>query len=207
MVIRLLFWILAGYLSGSVLYAWLLPLKLLGIDITEDTEDGNPGVWNCVQKAGWQIGLAALLCDLMKGLLPVALAARAMGTADWTFALVMAAPVAGHAFSVFRHGRGGKSITTSFGVMLGLLPAWEPFVLLALCYVFFSAVVQLEPHRFRSIVTYSFFGLGALLHLEQTGQALGCVLISGIVIWRHWSAPADPEQRPSAVLFPWRRRH
>ena len=63
-----------GYLSGSVLYAYYLPLWLCGIDITADAADGNPGVFNCVKQAGKAIGLTALVCDLLKGALPVLLA-------------------------------------------------------------------------------------------------------------------------------------
>lgn len=35
-------YILAGYLSGSVLYSYLLPKYLKKIDVTEKSEDGNP---------------------------------------------------------------------------------------------------------------------------------------------------------------------
>ncbi len=38
--------ILLGYLSGSVLWAYHLPMWMRGIDVTADTPDGNPGVFN-----------------------------------------------------------------------------------------------------------------------------------------------------------------
>lgn len=192
-----LFYLALGYLSGSVLYSYYLPLWLKGIDVTEGTPDGNPGAFNCIRRAGRSLGLAALACDLLKGALPVFLAARALGAADWRFALVMAAPVAGHARPLFRRFQGGKAIAVSFGVTLGLWPAWRPFAILAACYLFFSLVVRLEPHRFRSIVTYLCFGAASLVWLGSSPIGLGCLLTAVIVIARHWKSQEEAE-RPTA---------
>lgn len=196
-------YVILGYLSGSVLYAYYLPLWLKKLDVTRDAADGNPGVFNCVRNAGWGIGLLALACELLKGALPVWLAVRRLGMEGWGLALVLAAPAAGHAWPLLRGFRGGKSIAVSFGVMLGLLPVWEPVVILGGCYLFFSLVVRLEPHRFRSIAAYLLSALGTLLRLGLTPAALGCGLVSGIVIGKHLAAPA--EERPT-VRFALRRQ-
>ena len=188
---------LLGYLQGSVLFAYYLPLWWKKIDITEDTPDGNPGAFNCIARAGKPLGLFALACDVLKGLLPVLWAASALDIKRWEFALVMAAPVAGHAFSLFRRLRGGKAIAVMFGVMLGLLPVWQPFALLAACYLFFSMIVQITPNRCRSIVTFVCFGLGVLVLVRGSAIPLGCVLSAGIVIYRHWTAE-DQEEKPTA---------
>lgn len=189
------FYLALGYLSGSVLYAYYLPLWLKGMDVTEDTPDGNPGVFNCVAKAGWSVGMAALACDLLKGAIPVFLAVRALGLTRWTLALAIAAPAAGHAWPVFRHFKGGKSITVSFGVMLGLWPVWQPFSLLAACYLLFSLVVRLEPHRFRSMITYTCFGGLTVLWLGVEPVSLGCVLTAVVILIRHCH-PEMGESRP-----------
>lgn len=193
---KYLLYIAAGYLSGSVLFSYYLPLWLRGIDVTRDTPDGNPGAFNCIANAGWPLGLLALACDLLKGALPVWLAARDLGRLDWGFALVMAAPVAGHAWPLFRRFKGGKAIAVSFGVALGLLPEWQPVVILAACYLFFSLVIRLEPHRFRSIVTYLCFGAVTQVWLGAAPMGLGCLLLAGIVIRRHWG-PEPEEERPT----------
>lgn len=194
-----LFYAVMGYLSGSVLFSYYLPLWFKGIDITRDTPDGNPGAFNCIAGAGWPLGLLALACDLLKGALPVYLAARGPGTAGWGLALVMSAPVLGHAHPLFRHFRGGKAIAVSFGVTLGLWPMWRPFAILAACYLVFSLPVRLEPHRFRSIVTYLCFGAVSLVWLGAGPVGLGCLLIAAIVIRRHW-APEPDEERPTVRL-------
>ncbi len=201
---RAALFILLGYLSGSVLYAYYLPLWLRGIDVTEGTGDKNPGVFNCFVRAGRPMGSLALACDLMKGFLPVAWAAAVLGTGRWSFALVMAAPVLGHARPVFRRFRGGKAIAVSFGVTLGLLPVWEPFALLAAFYLFFSLVVAVKPHRRRSIAAFLSFALWSAILLPRTAIALGCLLIAGVVVARHVRVPGA-EDRLELVWFPLHR--
>ena len=48
-----LFFILVGYLSGSILYAYLLPKYICHIDIMKDSDDHNPGTFNAFALAGW----------------------------------------------------------------------------------------------------------------------------------------------------------
>ena len=69
-----LLFVLFGYLSGSVLYCYYLPLWIKGLDITKDSSDKNPGAFNCISRAGAAIGIPALLFDLLKGTLPILLA-------------------------------------------------------------------------------------------------------------------------------------
>ena len=45
-------YIIGGYLSGSILYSYLLPKALKGIDITAESPDGNPGTANAFTCAG-----------------------------------------------------------------------------------------------------------------------------------------------------------
>lgn len=191
-----LVFVLLGYLSGSVLYAYYLPKWFKGVDITAGTPDGNPGVFNCVANAGWGFGILAAVCDIAKGTVPVLAAFRILGAEEWGFALVMAAPVAGHAWSLFRWKNGGKGIAVSFGVTLGLLPVWSPFALLAACYLLFSLVVEIQPHRFRSLAVYFCFMTGALLKMGLSPIGMGCILSAAIVMDRH-RLPEREEDKPT----------
>ena len=47
-----LFFIFLGYLSGSVLYAYLLPKYIKKIDVTKESADGNPG--SCQRHSTWR---------------------------------------------------------------------------------------------------------------------------------------------------------
>lgn len=94
-------YIIGGYLSGSILYSYLLPKALKGIDITAESPDGNPGTANAFTCAGIPIGILVLCMELLKGYLPVHLALREVNPARWSFALILAAPVFGHACPFF----------------------------------------------------------------------------------------------------------
>ena len=83
-------YIIGGYLSGSVLYSYLLPKALKGIDITAESPDGNPGTANAFTCAGIPIGILVLCMELLKGYLPVHLALREVNPARWSFALILA---------------------------------------------------------------------------------------------------------------------
>ena len=71
MITQYLFYILFGYLSGSVLYGYLLPKYIKKIDVTKESPDQNPGVANAFLCAGAPIGFCALMLELLKGYLPV----------------------------------------------------------------------------------------------------------------------------------------
>jgi acyl phosphate:glycerol-3-phosphate acyltransferase len=127
-----------GFFSGSLMFsAWLA--RLAGGDVRR-VGDGNPGPVSAFRAAGPLVGSLALLLDFLKGWLPVAVAYWLLGVRGWPLAAVIIAPVLGHAFSPFLRLRGGKAITTTFGVWSGVT-LWEaPCLLggvLALCKLVF----------------------------------------------------------------------
>lgn len=182
-----LFFIIIGYLSGSMMYAYLLPRLLLKRDITEDAPDHNPGVANAFMNAGIPVGILVLVCELAKGAIPVYCAARRVDTTDILFAVIMLAPVLGHAFPLYSgFKRGGKGIAVSFGVLIGLFPNLWPGLTLALLYIFFSLVIKVCPHFYRSIVTYVCFCAAILfVHSPDFSVVCGCFAISITVVARH----------------------
>ena len=136
MLTAYLFYSFFGYLSGSVLYSYLIPKYFCHVDVRTVNEDQNPGAFNAFSVAGPRIGLLCVLCDIGKGFLPVFLAAHssAVSMGSWIFALILLAPVAGHAWPFLQPAKGGKAISVSFGVLLGLLPDLRPALLLAAFY-------------------------------------------------------------------------
>lgn len=180
-----IWFLLGGYLSGSVLFAYGIPKIVRHIDICEVSEDGNPGTYNAFKYGGIFCGVCVLLAELLKGFLPVWLCARTVGRNSMLFALVMVAPVLGHACSVFHHGRGGKAIAVSFGVMLGLYPEVRPLAILIVCYLLFSLLLQIKDHAKRSIVTYVCFTVASILFVKVPSIRMGDALIAGTVIYKH----------------------
>ncbi|MCM1026591.1 MAG: glycerol-3-phosphate acyltransferase [Roseburia sp.] len=182
--------ILFGIICGSVLFGSLLPKMLKKIDVTELAEDHNPGTANAMKYAGLPIGLMCLAGDLLKGMLPIHLALRLGMETGSLFPLIMAAPVLGHAYSLFHGGKGGKAIAVSFGVLLGLLPVNAAlFRMLCVLYITTSTLVRINPHTRRTRITFLCFAAGAtaLYFLRRLPAELwlGGLLISGLVVHKN----------------------
>ena len=154
---------LLGFVLGSTLFAYWIPKLLKNIDICTLPDDHNPGVSNAFMYLGQK-------CLDINSLL---------------FVPVLVAPVFGHAFPFLQKQKGGKAITASFGVLLGLFPELHPAVYLAFFFIFFSVVVIINPHSLRSILTFGFFAFNVLLTIKTASIQIGCFIIAGIVIYRH----------------------
>jgi glycerol-3-phosphate acyltransferase PlsY len=104
---------------GSLPFSLWIGRWTTGQDIRQ-FGDGNPGATN-VLRAGSRGGfLLAMILDICKGALPVGIAYQQLDIQDWRIVPVALAPVAGHAFSPFLRGQGGKALATAFGVWIGL---------------------------------------------------------------------------------------
>ncbi len=178
---RTCFYLLAGYLSGSVLYAHIWGRLLCGRDVTAGTRDGNPGTANAFMEGGFWCGMLTLLCDLTKGFLPVWLFLRQADSADIALAFVLAAPVIGHILPLFHHFHGGKGIATSFGCLLGLYPAIACALILAGCFIAFSTILVISPHYYRTLAAYLAAAAITLLTVKILAVRLGMLLVSGAV--------------------------
>lgn len=201
---RTILYVMGGYLSGNVLYARVFA-KLFGKgDFLELSRDHNPGAANAFRYGGFWCGLLTLVCDLLKGFLPVFLYASCMRSEDiigLSFALVMAAPVVGHAFPVCFHFQGGKAIAVSFGCLLGLLPAWKPAALLAVFFIFFSLVLRITPHYHRTLITYLCAMVSMFFVTDQAAIEAGFLLISAVVILRMLRSKEEREQMEVQLLW------
>lgn len=186
-MIQYWFFIALGYLSGSLLFGYLLPKWLWHMDITGQSQDGNPGTANAFLCAGMPVGIAVLVLELGKAFLPVHWAGRILDITNPLFGLVIAAPVVGHAFPFWRLRGGGKAIAASFGALLGLLPEWRPLLLLAFFYLLFSLLIVIQPHFYRSVVTFALFSAGCVWLVKNPAFVFGCVVLSAVVIYKHFA--------------------
>lgn len=152
-------YVLLGYLSGSVLYAKVFTRIFQKEGAIEQSNDQNPGTANAFLFGGFWCGILTLAGDLLKGFLPVFLFVHGIMPRRpdaLLSALVIAAPVIGHAFPIFYEFKGGKGIAVTFGCLLGLCPFWKPVAVLALFFIFFSVVLRITPHFYRTLAAYVF---------------------------------------------------
>ena len=82
------FYVILGWISGSILFGRLVPMLMKGVDVEEASGDGNPGTFNAFACGGALCGVLVLICDLAKGALPVMLCSRRLGIDAWPFAPV-----------------------------------------------------------------------------------------------------------------------
>ena len=118
-----LFWVMAAYCVGAVPFG-LLIARLKGIDIRKEGS-GNIGATNVARVIGKGYGALTLLLDFLKGFLPTFLYLVIHGNPGESAmpGLIGLAAVAGHCFSIFLKGRGGKGVATATGVILAISPA------------------------------------------------------------------------------------
>jgi glycerol-3-phosphate acyltransferase PlsY len=111
---------LIGYLLGSVPTGLIAGRLARGIDI-RDYGSGKTGFTNALRTIGLRASLPVLVVDLAKGALAVVIA-RFLSDDAYVQAVGGLAAVAGHDWPVFAGFQGGRGVTTSFGVLLGMNP-------------------------------------------------------------------------------------
>lgn len=135
-----------AFFCGSIPFG-LIIAKARGIDIRAHGS-GNIGATNVLRVMGKQFGIPCLFLDILKGLIPVAIAVNLVQIAgrpvqiplglpeSWVMQLASSdalkaqivhiltalAAVLGHNYSPWVGFKGGKGIATSAGVLLALMP-------------------------------------------------------------------------------------
>lgn len=185
-----IWYVLLGYISGSILFANLAEKLFHQPHLIDQSVDRNPGVFNAFEYGGWKCGIFTLAGDFLKAFLPVFLYIHLSGfDMDMTLlnpmsALVIAAPVIGHAFPVFYRFQGGKGITASFGSLAALLPLRQPVVSLAGIFLLFTLIVDIHTDYWKTMVVYCTLGFTSLFWPLSTSVVSGTIDICGFVFLR-----------------------
>lgn len=203
---QILIFTVLGYLSGSILFARIWSKIFHKNDMIEKSADKNPGVANAFQYGGFRCGCLTLVCDLLKGILPVHFYIEyASGVMEngIGLAFVLAAPVVGHVFSIFHHFQGGKGITVTFGVLAGLYPYVMPFWIMVVSFLFFSLIIRITPHFYRTIIAYVCAWIGIVLFCirEVIPVCIGFTIISGAVLIRMHKSTEQVEKMKVGLLW------
>ena len=124
--------VLGGYLAGSIPFGYLLGKALLGVDV-RTLGSGNIGGTNVARAGGRTLGIATILLDAGKAIVPILVARWLLGDSprgELLVVLVAVAAFVGHLFPLFlppdpRTGRrfhGGKGVATALGIFAVLAP-------------------------------------------------------------------------------------
>ncbi|PHM61989.1 glycerol-3-phosphate 1-O-acyltransferase PlsY [Xenorhabdus ishibashii] len=113
--------IIFAYLCGSISSAILI-CRLAGLPDPRQHGSGNPGATNVLRIGGKWAALAVLVCDVLKGLIPVWLAYK-LNISPFYLGITAIAACLGHIYPVFFHFKGGKGVATAFGAISAI--GWD----------------------------------------------------------------------------------
>jgi acyl phosphate:glycerol-3-phosphate acyltransferase len=115
-----------AYLLGSIPWGLILTRLFSSVDIRQ-AGSGNTGATNVVREAGLKLGIITLAGDILKGAVPVWLAASIIAKNDawgaFFVALVSLSAFMGHLFPIYmRFKTGGKGVATAAGCFAVISP-------------------------------------------------------------------------------------
>ena len=203
-ILKYLLFIVAGYVSGSIMYSYLIPKLFCGVDIVKEGDDHNPGMTNVMRCVSVKLGILCLVLDVAKGFVPVFLAK--MYVPDYRhmlFALIIAAPVLGHAFTPILKFKGGKAIATSYGVLLALIPDSFMVLRMAVITAIFSLIIIVKPDSLRVIISMFLFAVCNFFFHDVTSFVIGSLIVSATVILKHLMNYGDEKFKLS---FPFQKK-
>ncbi len=107
--------IIFAYLLGSISSAVLI-CRALRLPDPRDVGSQNPGATNVLRIGGKKAAVAVLLCDMLKGTIPV-WGGYFLNIEPFMLGLVAIAACLGHMYPIFFHFKGGKGVATALGAI------------------------------------------------------------------------------------------
>ena len=197
MVIYIIVLIMA-YLIGSINFSIILSKKMAGFDVREKGS-GNAGTTNMLRTVGKKAALITLLCDILKGVVPVLLAVLIGNIAnnfgaeirvDYLAQIAGNSTVIGHTFPIFFGFKGGKGVASSLGLIL--IINWQIGLI---CLVFALLVMAITRMVSLGSITAAIlfavlviFNIGSEYYIVQNGNyRIFGIVLAAIVIFNHRS--------------------
>lgn len=195
--------VVLGYLVGSVSPSVFLGRAVRGVDVRK-VGSGNAGTTNAFRALGVKLGIAVLLADLLKGVLPVLIARLVLHDEHpVVIVLVAFACILGHNYSILLRGKGGKGVATGAGAAIALMPLPMAIVV----GVFVVLLVTVRVVSLSSIVATVMYPVMAVVFQRPLAFIAGACVMAAVVLWAHrgnfrrlWK-----RQEPR-VKFPWNGR-
>ncbi|WP_394127900.1 glycerol-3-phosphate 1-O-acyltransferase PlsY [Vibrio hepatarius] len=107
--------IIVAYLLGSISSAVLI-CRILRLPDPRGVGSNNPGATNVLRIGGKKAAAAVLLCDMLKGTLPV-WGGYFLDIEPVILGVIAIAACLGHMYPLFFHFKGGKGVATALGAI------------------------------------------------------------------------------------------
>jgi glycerol-3-phosphate acyltransferase PlsY len=131
--------ILFAFFVGAIPFGLIIGRLTAGVDITR-RGSGNIGATNVTREIGIGWGIITLILDISKGFLPLTIAINLpIQYHDLFLIIISIAVLLGHRYSPFLGFKGGKGVSTGFGLFLALSPVSaiiSLFIFLLVVYLF-----------------------------------------------------------------------
>jgi glycerol-3-phosphate acyltransferase PlsY len=202
--------VIFGYLFGSLSPSVFLGKIFKGMDVRK-LGSGNAGTTNAFRVLGVRMGTAVLIADLLKGAIPVLLARfllnrytdASSSVIPLVTVFVALACIAGHNYSIFLRGKGGKGVATGAGAAIGMMPIPMAFVVA----LFIVLLLTTRIVSVGSIACTIVFPVTAIILHQPLPYIVVCCLISAVVLWAHRGNFVRLWRRTEPrVVFPWNKK-
>ena len=107
--------IISAYLLGSISSAVLI-CRVLRLPDPRGVGSNNPGATNVLRIGDKKAAVAVLLCDMLKGTIPV-WGGYFLGIDSILLGVIAIAACLGHMYPIFFHFKGGKGVATALGAI------------------------------------------------------------------------------------------
>jgi acyl phosphate:glycerol-3-phosphate acyltransferase len=168
---------LLGYLLGSIPFGLVLT-RLAGLGDIRRIGSGNIGATNVLRTGNKTLAAATLLLDGLKGAVAVLLAVQ-FGPGDALLAAGIGA-VLGHAFPLWLSFKGGKTVATSYGVLIAA--AWPVGLCAGAVWLIMAGLSRISS--LAALVSFALAPVFAALLADATVVKLA-LAIAVVVFVRH----------------------
>jgi acyl phosphate:glycerol-3-phosphate acyltransferase len=172
--------LIGAYLVGSIPFGIIVGRGLFGVD-PRDVGSGNIGAANALRALGKTGAVLVLIGDIVKGLVPTAVAAHFLPYGHWGVAAAGLATIIGHNWSVFLRLRGGKGVATGLGVLVVL--SWQATAVFAAVWLVTVALTRYSS--LGSLLASAAVPVALMVWRAPKAYALYGLIAFGLVLWRH----------------------
>ena len=120
-IIAGIIFVVLAYLVGSISFGLLIGKLIKGVDI-RNFGSGSTGATNVARVCGPIWGIIALILDMGKAAIPVAITVYILEPPDWSHSVTGLSAIAGHIWPLFTNFKGGKGIASGWAALIVLSP-------------------------------------------------------------------------------------
>lgn len=197
MIMQYVISFLIGFVFGIIPFSYIIG-QLKGVNL-KNVGSGNIGATNLGRTFGLPFFILGFFLDGLKGLIPVLL----VRTFNYPMALAGAGALLGHIFNPFFAFKGGKGVSTTIGVAVGLVPLSFLFSVVIWIILYLAThIVSLASLIFAVTLALIPF----LLHEAHLLDRIFLMIMAILIIYAHRSniIKLMKKEEPKTIL--WRKK-